>query len=56
MYVCQARQEEREANTEFGDEYIRTAAKVPAFIPHLDFRTAVSAAIDPEKNHWRIPE
>jgi protein-S-isoprenylcysteine O-methyltransferase Ste14 len=35
MYVRLARDEEREAITEFGDAYRRYAAKVPGFIPRL---------------------
>ncbi len=35
MYVHLARQEEREAIATFGEDYIRYAAKVPAFIPRL---------------------
>ncbi len=36
MYVRLARQEEREAREEFGDEYGRYAARVPAFIPRFN--------------------
>ncbi|MEO0827519.1 MAG: isoprenylcysteine carboxylmethyltransferase family protein [Cyanobacteria bacterium J06635_15] len=35
MYVQLARQEEREALAEFGEEYARYAAKTPAFFPNL---------------------
>ncbi|MDB9529730.1 hypothetical protein PN498_27325 [Oscillatoria sp. CS-180] len=35
MYVRLARQEEREALAEFGDEYARYRAKTPAFLPAL---------------------
>lgn len=35
MYVRLARSEEREAEAEFGDEYVRYANKTPAFIPRL---------------------
>ena len=35
MYVRLARSEEREAEVEFGDEYVRYANKTPAFIPRL---------------------
>ena len=35
MYVRLARSEEREAIAEFGDEYGKYAARVPAFIPRL---------------------
>ena len=34
MYVKLARDEEREALTEFSEAYARYAAEVPAFIPH----------------------
>ncbi|MDY7014145.1 MAG: isoprenylcysteine carboxylmethyltransferase family protein [Cyanobacteriota bacterium] len=36
MYLRLARQEEREAIANFGQEYIQYAAKTPAFFPHLD--------------------
>ncbi|MEA5446963.1 isoprenylcysteine carboxylmethyltransferase family protein [Leptolyngbya sp. CCNP1308] len=35
MYVRLAHQEEREALTEFGEEYAQYAARVPAFFPHF---------------------
>jgi len=35
MYIHLARQEEREALQEFGDEYRRYMERVPGFIPHL---------------------
>lgn len=35
MYIRLARQEEREALADFGEEYARYAAKTPAFFPHL---------------------
>ncbi|MBI3067562.1 MAG: isoprenylcysteine carboxylmethyltransferase family protein, partial [Betaproteobacteria bacterium] len=34
MYVRLARHEERDAIAEFGEEYIRYAARTPAFLPH----------------------
>lgn len=39
MYVRLAKREEREASEQFGDEYARYAAVVPAFIPYI-IRTA----------------
>jgi len=33
MYVLLARREEREAGSEFGDEYLRYASATPAFVP-----------------------
>lgn len=35
MYVKLARDEEREARTEFGEAYAKYAAEVPGFIPRL---------------------
>lgn len=35
MYARLARREEREVRTDFGEDYARYAAKVPAFIPRL---------------------
>jgi protein-S-isoprenylcysteine O-methyltransferase Ste14 len=35
MYVRLARIEEREALSEFGDEYARYMQEVPGFIPHI---------------------
>ncbi len=35
MYVRLAKQEEREAIEEFGDEYIRYIVRIPAFMPHF---------------------
>src|SRR6266702_4026056 len=42
MYVRLARREEREVQEEFGEAYIRYAAKTPAFFPHMR-RKAVEA-------------
>jgi len=39
MYVRLARDEEREANAEFGDAYRQYVAKVPGFIPRLSSLT-----------------
>jgi protein-S-isoprenylcysteine O-methyltransferase Ste14 len=39
MYVRLARREERDALTEFGDEYARYAQQTPAFVPHMENRT-----------------
>lgn len=39
MYVRLARREEHEVRAEFGDAYVRYAARVPAFVPRLG-RTA----------------
>jgi protein-S-isoprenylcysteine O-methyltransferase Ste14 len=36
MYVRLARREEREAAAEWGEEYLRYAARTPAFFPRLD--------------------
>ena len=35
MYARLAREEERTARAEFGDDYARYATRVPAFIPRL---------------------
>jgi protein-S-isoprenylcysteine O-methyltransferase Ste14 len=35
MYVRLARTEEQDARREFGDAYVRYAAKVPGFVPKL---------------------
>lgn len=40
MYIRLARQEEREALAEFGEEYARYAAVTPAFIPRLGNRSS----------------
>jgi len=39
MYVRLARQEEREALAEFGEEYAQYAAKTPAFFPQLSSKS-----------------
>ena len=36
MYVLLARREERDAETQFGDDYRRYAARTPAFFPRLE--------------------
>ena len=42
-YVRQARREDRELNARFGDEYVRYAERVPAFIPRLRRRGGLGA-------------
>ena len=43
MYVRLARHEERDATTEFGEEYIRYAGEVPAFFPRIGTLKAKSS-------------
>ena len=45
VYVRQARREDAELKSRFGDEFSRYAASVPAFIPALSRRAAVREAV-----------
>ena len=47
MYYRLARREEREARTEFGDEYERYAAMTPAFLPRRSGRRAPQQVASP---------
>ncbi|MGH8221917.1 MAG: methyltransferase family protein [Woeseiaceae bacterium] len=40
MYIRQARREDRDLNARFGGEYLRYAARVPAFLPRVGRRAA----------------
>lgn len=42
MYVRQARREDGELNARFGGEYLRYAARVPAFLPRLRRKAAAT--------------
>lgn len=42
VYIRLARREEKEAITEFGEEYIQYALNTPAFLPHLVGKKATS--------------
>lgn len=44
VYTRLARREEKEAITEFGQEYIQYALNTPAFLPHLGGKKATSGA------------
>lgn len=47
MYVRQARREDRELAARFGEEFVRYASRVPAFIPRFHARRRFLARWDP---------
>lgn len=52
MYVRLARREERDAITEFSEEYLRYASKTPAFFPHFSSSATEKATTKKPDEHF----